>query len=118
MRRLTKVTALVLALALLTGCAAGRAFRRGEDRATVARVLAGDRDAFRVLVDRESAAVVRACHRVLGDLHEAEDAAQECARVVQVAPRRPLGNAEEPADLRVLEALHVMEDDHGPLSVA
>lgn len=48
-----------------------------EDRATVARVLAGDRDAFRVLVDRESAAVVRACHRVLGDLHEAEDAAQE-----------------------------------------
>ena len=40
-------------------------------------VLAGDRDAFRVLVERESAAVVRACHRVLGDLHEAEDAAQE-----------------------------------------
>ena len=40
-------------------------------------VLAGDRDAFRVLVDRESAAVIRACHRVLGDLHEAEDAAQE-----------------------------------------
>jgi RNA polymerase sigma-70 factor (ECF subfamily) len=48
-----------------------------EDRATVALVLAGDRDAFRVLVERESAAVVRACHRVLGDLHEAEDAAQE-----------------------------------------
>ena len=43
----------------------------------VALVLAGDRDAFRVLVDRESVAVVRACHRILGDLHEAEDAAQE-----------------------------------------
>ena len=40
MRRLTKVTALVLALALITGCAAGRAFRRGEDRARV-----GDWDA-------------------------------------------------------------------------
>jgi RNA polymerase sigma-70 factor, ECF subfamily len=40
-------------------------------------VLAGDRDAFRRLVERESAPVVRACHRVLGDLHEAEDAAQE-----------------------------------------
>ncbi len=41
------------------------------------RVLGGDRDAFRILVERENAAVVRACHRVLGDLHEAEDAAQE-----------------------------------------
>jgi general secretion pathway protein D len=40
MRRLTRVSALVLALALLTGCAAGRAFRRGEDRARV-----GDWDA-------------------------------------------------------------------------
>jgi general secretion pathway protein D len=35
MRRLTRVSALFLALALLTGCAAGRAFRRGEDRARV-----------------------------------------------------------------------------------
>ncbi len=40
-------------------------------------MLAGDRDAFRYLVERESTSVVRACHRVLGDLHEAEDAAQE-----------------------------------------
>jgi type II secretory pathway component GspD/PulD (secretin) len=35
MRRLTRVTAVFLAAALLTGCAAGRAFRRGEDRARV-----------------------------------------------------------------------------------
>jgi RNA polymerase sigma-70 factor (ECF subfamily) len=48
-----------------------------DERAAVEAVLAGDRDAFRVLVDRESASVVRVCHRVLGDLHEAEDAAQE-----------------------------------------
>ena len=48
-----------------------------DDRAVVARVIAGDRDSFRILVEREGPAVVRACHRVLGDLHEAEDAAQE-----------------------------------------
>src|SRR5688500_17304981 len=36
MRRLTRVSALLLALALLAGCAAGRAFRRGEERARVA----------------------------------------------------------------------------------
>ncbi len=47
------------------------------DRVIVDAVLAGDRDAFRKLVDREAVGVVRACHRVLGDLHEAEDAAQE-----------------------------------------
>jgi RNA polymerase sigma-70 factor (ECF subfamily) len=50
---------------------------RDEERAAVEAVLAGDREAFRILVDREAAAVVRACHRVLGDLHEAEDVAQE-----------------------------------------
>lgn len=43
----------------------------------VEAVLAGDSEAFRVLVERESPTVVRTCHRVLGDLHEAEDAAQE-----------------------------------------
>lgn len=45
--------------------------------AAVAAVLAGDRDAFRVLVERESSAVVGACLRVLGDFHEAEDVAQD-----------------------------------------
>jgi RNA polymerase sigma-70 factor (ECF subfamily) len=48
-----------------------------DDRTVVDAVLGGDREAFRVLVDREAAAVIRACHRVLGDIHEAEDAAQE-----------------------------------------
>ena len=48
-----------------------------SDRAIVDAVLAGDRDAYRQLVEREASSVVRACHRILGDLHEAEDAAQE-----------------------------------------
>jgi RNA polymerase sigma-70 factor (ECF subfamily) len=40
-------------------------------------VLRGDREAFRFLVERESDMLVRACQRVLGDPHEAEDVAQE-----------------------------------------
>ena len=36
MRRLNRVSVLLVSIALLTGCAAGRAFRRGEDRARVA----------------------------------------------------------------------------------
>ncbi len=48
-----------------------------DDRAIVDAVLGGDREAFRVLVEREGAALVRACQRILGDPHEAEDVAQE-----------------------------------------
>src|SRR5215813_4373038 len=48
-----------------------------DDLDVVRAVLDGDREAFRVLVDRESTQVVRACYRVLGDMHEAEDVAQE-----------------------------------------
>lgn len=48
-----------------------------DDRAIVRAVLAGDREAFRRLVERESVSLIRACHRVLGDQGDAEDAAQE-----------------------------------------
>jgi RNA polymerase sigma-70 factor (ECF subfamily) len=58
-----------------------------DDAAAVDAVLVGNRDAFRVLVERESAAVVGACLRVLGDYHEAEDVAQEAF----VAAFRALG---------------------------
>jgi RNA polymerase sigma-70 factor (ECF subfamily) len=46
-------------------------------RNAVDSVLAGDGDAFRQLVERESGAVVRTCYRILGSLPDAEDAAQE-----------------------------------------
>jgi RNA polymerase sigma-70 factor (ECF subfamily) len=48
-----------------------------DERAIVDAVLAGDRDAFRRLVEREAPALVRACQRILGDHADAEDAAQE-----------------------------------------
>jgi RNA polymerase sigma-70 factor (ECF subfamily) len=54
-----------------------RSSGHSDDRAIVAAVLDGDRDAFRRLVDREAAGLVRACQRILGDHGEAEDAAQE-----------------------------------------
>jgi RNA polymerase sigma-70 factor (ECF subfamily) len=48
-----------------------------DDRTIVDAVLAGDRNAYRILVDREGPAVVSACTRILGDRAEAEDVAQE-----------------------------------------
>src|SRR5574337_471527 len=47
------------------------------DAELVEAITAGDRDAFRVIVEREAALVFRCCYRVLGDVAEAEDAAQE-----------------------------------------
>lgn len=48
-----------------------------DDRAIVEAVTSGDRDAFRQLVEAESASVFRICYRILGTTHEAEDTAQE-----------------------------------------
>jgi RNA polymerase sigma-70 factor, ECF subfamily len=56
---------------------AGNQSPHQDERSIVRAVLDGERNAFGLLVERESPAVVRACHRILGDLHEAEDAAQE-----------------------------------------
>jgi DNA-directed RNA polymerase specialized sigma24 family protein len=60
-----------------TTATAAAAEVRADDASIVRAVLAGDRDSYRHLVERESAAIIRACHRVLGDLGEAEDIAQE-----------------------------------------
>ena len=59
------------------GLATGPSDDAFDDGSIVAAVLAGNRDAYRTIVERESAAVIRVCLRVLGDLHEAEDVAQE-----------------------------------------
>ena len=48
-----------------------------DDRALVTAVRSGDRDAFGLLVDRETAAVYRTCLRILGRPHDAEDVTQE-----------------------------------------
>jgi RNA polymerase sigma-70 factor (ECF subfamily) len=48
-----------------------------DDRGLIDAVLGGDRDAFRLLVEREEVAVYRACLRILGHPHDAEDVAQE-----------------------------------------
>lgn len=48
-----------------------------DDRGLVDAVLDGDRDAFRLLVEREQIAVYRACLRILGRPHDAEDVVQE-----------------------------------------
>ena len=55
----------------------GRLAPDRDDRSIVQAVLDGDRDAFRRLVERESAGVVRVCDRILADHAEAEDVAQE-----------------------------------------
>ena len=48
-----------------------------DDRHLFDAITAGDRDAFRALVEREQAPIFRACYRILGRVAEAEDVAQE-----------------------------------------
>ena len=48
-----------------------------DDRALALAISSGDREAFRLLVERESGPVFRTCYRILGRPDEAEDTAQE-----------------------------------------
>jgi RNA polymerase sigma-70 factor (ECF subfamily) len=51
-------------------------------------VKRGDRDAFRVLVERHQGLVVNTIHRAIGDSWEAEDLAQKVfVKIYQAAPR-------------------------------
>lgn len=47
------------------------------DAAVVAEVLAGDREAFRLLVERHSRLIFRVAYRMTGDQHDAEEIVQE-----------------------------------------
>jgi len=48
-----------------------------EDAAAVARARAGDKEAFRLLVERHSPALFRLAYRMTGNEHDAEDVVQE-----------------------------------------
>jgi RNA polymerase sigma-70 factor, ECF subfamily len=48
-----------------------------SDAMAVERTLAGDRDAYRVLVERHSRAVYRMAYRMMGNAHDAEEVVQE-----------------------------------------
>src|SRR2546430_8348839 len=48
-----------------------------SDAVAVERTLAGDRDAFRVLVERHSHSVFRLAYRMTGNQHDAEEVVQE-----------------------------------------
>ena len=48
-----------------------------SDAAVVAQVLAGDRDAFRVLVERHSRSIFRVVYRMIGSHADAEEMVQE-----------------------------------------
>ena len=67
-----------------------------EDRALVDATVSGDRRAFDVLVARETHAVYRACLRILGRPHDAEDVTQESF----VAAYRAIGTYRGDGSLR------------------
>jgi RNA polymerase sigma-70 factor (ECF subfamily) len=48
-----------------------------SDAAAVERTLAGEREAYRVLVERHSAYVYRVAYRMMGNSHDAEEVVQE-----------------------------------------
>ena len=48
-----------------------------DDRALIGAVLAGERDQFGILVERETPTIYRACLRILGERADAEDVTQE-----------------------------------------
>jgi RNA polymerase sigma-70 factor (ECF subfamily) len=67
-----------------------------DDTALIAALRVGDRDAFALLVERETSSVYRACLRILGRPHDAEDVTQESF----VAAYRAIGQFRSEGSLR------------------
>jgi len=64
-----------------------------SDAAAVARTLAGEREAYRVLVERHSAYVYRVAYRMMGNSHDAEEVVQEAFLRAYQKLRQFAGNA-------------------------
>jgi RNA polymerase sigma-70 factor, ECF subfamily len=64
-----------------------------SDTAAVARTLAGEREAYRVLVERHSAYVYRLAYRMTGNPHDAEEVVQEAFLRAYQKLRQFTGNA-------------------------
>lgn len=64
-----------------------------SDGVAVERTLAGDRDAYRVLVERHSRAVYGMAYRMTGNAHEAEEVVQEAFLRAYQKLRQFAGNA-------------------------
>ena len=65
-----------------------------NDTAVIERVLSGEPDAFRMLVDRHGRAIFRLGYRMTGNEHDAEDVVQETF----IRAYRQLGNFESRAN--------------------
>src|SRR5262245_11504219 len=66
------------------------------DAEIVGAVLRGDREAFRLLVERYQRPLIASARHILGDAEMAQDAAQETF----IEAYRALGNLKEPAKFR------------------
>jgi RNA polymerase sigma-70 factor, ECF subfamily len=64
-----------------------------SDAAAVERTLAGEREAYRVLVERHSAYVYRVAYRMTGNSHDAEEVVQEAFLRAYQKLRQFAGNA-------------------------
>ena len=64
-----------------------------SDAAAVARTLAGEREAYRVLVERHSGYVYRVAYRMMGNSHDAEEVVQEAFLRAYQKLRQFAGNA-------------------------